>query len=304
MVVAWYTGSSKSVAEAIMYYGLILISVSLFGGCFAINDVYRKMRGNGIKTSLQFSLISSLSGLLVLLAANKFVFGYTHFTLLMAILAAANGCAFAFCGFRALGSINLSLYSLYSMLGGMLLPFLQGILFYGEDITVAKIVCCAFIAAALLLTVNKEKKRGGTKYYVGIFILNGMSGVISKIFASAPYPKADASSYSILSAFCSAVISGLVLLLFLRKNDGAPKNTPISVAISSAGGIANCIANLLLVIALAHVDASVQYPLVTGGVMIVSTVICCFRENKPSKKEVLSVIIAFIGMLALFVIPS
>lgn len=286
-----------------MYYGLILISVALFGGCFAINDAYRKMRGDSIKVSLQFSLISSLSGLLVLLAANKFVFGYTHFTLLMAILTAVNGCAFNFCGFKALGSINLSLYSLYSMLGGMLLPFLQGILFYGEDITVAKAVCCVFIAAALLLTVDKGKKSGGTIYYIGIFILNGMSGVISKVFASAPYPKADASSYSILSAFCSAVISALILALFFRKNDGAPKNTPISVVFGSVGGIANRIANLLLVIALAHVDASAQYPLVTGGVMIVSTVICCFKENKPSKKEVLSVVIAFIGMLALFVIP-
>lgn len=286
-----------------MYYGLILISVALFGGCFAINDVYRKMRGNSIKISLQFSLISSLGGLLVLLAANKFVFNSTPFTLLMAILTAVNGCAFTFCGFKALGSINLSLYSLYSMLGGMLLPFLQGILFYGEEITVAKVVCCFFIVAALLLTVNKEKERGGTIYYIGIFILNGMSGVLSKIFASAPYPKSDASSYSILSAFWSAVISGLFLAFFFRQNDGTPKNTPISVAVSSVGGIANRVANLLLVIALAHVDASAQYPLVTGGVIIVSTVICCFRENKPSKKEVLSVLLAFIGMLALLVIP-
>mgnify|MGYP001040136621 FL=1 len=286
-----------------MYYGLALISVALFGGCFAINDVYRNMRGSSIKISLQFSLISSLGGLLVLLAANKFVFNSTPFTLIMAILTAVNGCAFAFCGFKALGSINLSLYSLYSMLGGMLLPFLWGILFYNERITVAKTVCCIFIVGALLLTVNKGKMRGGTIYYIGIFILNGMSGVISKVFASAPYPKADAASYSVLTAFCSVVISGLILVLFFRRNDGTPKNTPISVAISSVGGIANSVANLLLVIALAHVDASAQYPLVTGGVIIVSTIICCFKKYKPTKKELLSVLLAFIGMLVLFVIP-
>ena len=73
--------------------------------------------------------------------------------------------------------------------------------------------------------------------------------------------------------------------------------------VGALNGITNRVANFLLVIALAHVDASVQYPMVTGGVMIVSTLICFFGKNKPSKKEMLSVILAFVGMLALFVIP-
>lgn len=286
-----------------MYYGLILISVVLFGGCFALNDAYRKERGSGLKVSLQFSLISSLGGLVVLLVANKFVLQCTPFTLLMAILTALNGFAFTFCGFKALDRIDLSLYSLYSMLGGMLLPFLQGILFYGEDMTVAKAVCCACIVGALLLTVERGSKRGGTIYYIGIFVLNGMSGVLSKLFASAPYPKADASSYSILAALCSTVISAVLLLCFFRKKDDTPKTTPLSIIIGVAGGTVNRVSNLLLLVALAHVEASAQYPLVTGGVMIVSTAICFFKKDKPSKKEVLSVGLAFVGMLALFIIP-
>ena len=55
-----------------MYYGLIFLAVVMFGGCFALNDVYRNMRGSSMKISLQFTLISSLAGLLVLLAANGF----------------------------------------------------------------------------------------------------------------------------------------------------------------------------------------------------------------------------------------
>ena len=68
-------------------------------------------------------------------------------------------------------------------------------------------------------------------------------------------------------------------------------------------GTVGKIANFVLVIALAHVDASVQYPMVTGGVMTVSTLICFFGERKPSRKELLSVALAFLGMLALFLIP-
>lgn len=293
----------KKKEDAAMYYALIILSVIMFGGCFALNDVYQKQRGSSVKVSLQFSLVSSLAGLIVLLIINGFKLEFTLFTLIMALLTALVGFGFTYCGFKALGTINLSLYSLFSMLGGMALPFLQGILFYAEEVTLAKIICFALITVALFLTVERDKKKGGTIYYIGIFVLNGMSGVLSKIFTSAPFEKTSAAGYSILGALCTVVIASFLLLTFFRKKDDEPKQTLSSIVVSSANGITNRLANFWLVIALAHVDASVQYPMVTGGVMIVSTLICFFGKNKPSGKEVLSVIVAFIGMLALFAIP-
>ena len=285
-----------------MYYGLIILSVVMFGGCFYLNDVYRRQRGSAVKVTLQFTVTSSLAGLAVLFIINGFRLEFTWFTLVMALLTALNGFGFTFCAFKALGSINLSLYSLFSMLGGMMLPFLQGILFYGEEITGAKSVCLVFICVALLLTVEKGEKKRGTIYYIGIFILNGMSGVLSKIFASSAYPKTSVESYSVWGALCSVVIGSLLLLLFFRKKGDAPPMSLASTAVSAMGGITNRIANYVLVIALSHVDASVQYPMVTGGVMIVSTLICFFGENKPSRKELISVALAFAGLLALFLI--
>ena len=46
-----------------------------------------------------------------------------------------------------------------------------------------------------------------------------------------------------------------------------------------------------------------QYPMVTGGTMIVSTLICFFGDKKPSEKEMISVGFAFVAMLLLFLIP-
>ena len=66
----------------------------------------------------------------------------------------------------------------------------------------------------------------------------------------------------------------------------------------------NKVANFLLVIALGYVDASVQYPMVTGGTMVVSTLLSCFGDKKPNKREILSVGLAFVGMLLLFLIPA
>ena len=143
-----------------IYYGLILLSVAMFGGGFAFQDLYRKKLGSGLCISMEASCIGAVAGLTVLLAINGFAFEYTPFTLLMASWAALNGMAFTFCAFRALDYINLSLFSLFSMLGGMVLPFFQGILFYDEAFTLAKGICVACIIAALLCTLKKgEKKR-------------------------------------------------------------------------------------------------------------------------------------------------
>ncbi len=297
-----------------MYYGLIVLSVVMFGGCFALKDVYGKQRGRSIRASLQYSLIGSVAGLAVLLPINGFSVAITPFAVILAALSALNGFAFSFCSFKALETINLSLYSLFSMLGGMLLPFLQGIIFYDEPFTLAKAVCIILILSALLLTLNKSgtKKRGGEIYYALVFVLNGMSGIISKIFASAPEEWKTASSgivvssagYSVLASACSLVMAAALLPLFPRHKEEGSLSAP-SIAVGALSGAINKVANWFLVFALAHgIASSVQYPMVTGGTMIVSTVICFFGKSKPTKREVLSVALAFLGLLALFIIPE
>jgi drug/metabolite transporter (DMT)-like permease len=72
---------------------------------------------------------------------------------------------------------------------------------------------------------------------------------------------------------------------------------------SSLSGSLNKLGNFILLIALSHVDSSVQYPMVTGGIIIVSTIISYFGDKKPNKKELLSVAAAFLGLLFLFILP-
>ncbi len=286
-----------------MYYTLIVFSVILFGGGFALNDLYQKQRGSSIRISMEFLLISSLAGLAVLLAVGGFHLEFTPFTLLMALLSALSSFGFTLCTFKSLGTINLSLYSLFSMLGGMVLPSVVGIVFYGEGMNIAKGVCFVLICGALLLTVEKsEHRKGGLPYYLGIFALNGMGAVLAKIFTAAPFPKTSAAGFTLLQCLCSALLA-LAALLLLSKEPRTSRPTAVNIGVGSLFGIANRVANYLLVIALAHVDASVQYPMVTGGVMIVSSLICFFGKSKPSRKELLSVMVAFAAMLALFLIP-
>lgn len=270
----------------------------MFGVQFLFNRQYEKESGNDTASTFVFTFIYSIGGLIPLLIMNGFKFGTTVFTVLMALVTALNSVLYTFCSLKAFARINLSLYSLFAMLGGMLLPFLMGIAFYSEPVTLGKILCVVIVTLALALTVNKGGSSGGFWYYAGVFVLNGMSGVLSKLFQSAPFEKADAASYSVWIAIVTALLSAVVLV-FIKKKVKKPNTKAV---IYAAGyGVLNRIGNFLLLIALAVLPASVQYPFVTGGVIIVSTVISALIGQKPSKKELLSVILAFAGILFLVI---
>ena len=268
----------------------------MFGLQFFFNDRYQKESGSSLGSTFIFSLLNSIAGLICLLIIHSFKLEFTPFTLIMASIAAINSIACTFCSIKAFEHINLSLYSIFAMLGGMLLPFLAGILFYNEKMTPGKSIALLLITAALFFTIKRGEKRKGTIYYIGVFVLNGMSGVISKFFQSAPYPKTSAASYSVWAAAVSALISAIVLLC-LFKTLKRPSFKAVSYTVGF--GAINKVANYLLLIALAVLPASVQYPFVTGGTMIVSTVISLVAKQKPSWQELASVGLSFVGVLIL-----
>ncbi|MBE6583456.1 MAG: hypothetical protein E7649_00550 [Ruminococcaceae bacterium] len=278
------------------YYGIISAAVVLFGVTFLFNDRYQKESGSGIGATFVFSLINSIAGLLCLLIIHSFKLEFTAFTLIMAMLTSINNIVYIFCSLKAFEHINLSLYSIFAMLGGMVLPFVVGIVFYNEPLTLGNGIALLLIMMALAFTIKPGRKKKGAIYYAGVFMLNGMSGVISKIFQSAPYEKTSAASYSIWTALVGAIIAAVVLICIRKK---VKKPNIKAVAYSAGFGAVNKVANYLLLIALAVLPASVQYPFVTGGTMIVSTVISLICRQKPSWQELVSVGLSFIGVLVL-----
>ncbi len=283
-----------------MYYGILGIAVFLFSLQFYMNHRYQKDNGTSLGATMVFVCLSNLAGLIILLAVNGLHLTVTPFGLLMASVDTANNLLFLWCSMKALDKINLSLYSVFSMLGGMTFPFLAGLLFYGEPLTLGKGVCFVLVAVSLLFTVQKGEKKSGRLYYAGIFILNGMSGVIAKVFNDAPYPKGTAADFTILSALVT-VISAVVLLSFCKERPR--KLTLASLTAAVGNGFFGRFANYLLLIALLHLPASAQYPMITGGVMVVSTLLCLATPNKPKRNDWIAVAFSFTGVLALVLVP-
>ncbi len=273
-----------------MYYLIISLSALIFAIQFMFNDGYQKESGNGWNSSLKLSLYSSLVGLVALLAINGFKLRISLFSVVVALVYSAVCVMLNFFTVRAFKYANLSVYSVFSMIGGMMLPFIYG-LFCGEEFKAIRILCCILITVSIAISVDKgNDSKKAFKYYIAVFVLNGMVGVISKFHQSYPEYCVDSADFLIISKIVTALIS--VILITVSKE----KNFAVSVkalGYSAGGAVLNSVANLMLLIALLKLPASVQYPIVTGGVIVFSTVIDVIRKNKLKNREIIAAVVAF-----------
>lgn len=283
-----------------MYYALLSISALLFSFVFIFSDKYCEKYGSGSKAALIFTAGSHFAGLIALTVINRFHFEATVFTVIVAAVSAFDFILFNICSMRALGKTNLSKYSVFSMSGGMMLPFLSGILIFNESVTAGKILCLLLMTAALIVTIEKSEIKGGVPYYIGVFVTNGLYGVINKFFTFADFPKTSEAGYSILTEAFTVLLAVILLLTTAKKSEKAKIGGP-GIIYMGGYGIMCAVGNYLLLIALSVLAASLQYPFVTGGVLIISTVYGFFTSRKPGKKEIISVALAIAGIAALMI---
>lgn len=275
-----------------MHYLMITTASALFSLQFMFNDNFQKANGEGINSALNFAFYSSVVGMLLMLIINGFILEFSFFSLLLAAVMAIINIFFSYSSVKVLNKVSLSKYSMYSMLGGMLLPFLYGVIIEGDEFKVSRICCCILIIIALALTVKiDEKKSGSFKFYAMVFVLNGLTATVSGIHQSNSLA-VDSESFLALSKLITILICVVMKLLMKDKNY---KISIKSFLYSGGYSVFNCIGNLLLLISLLHLPISVQYPIVTGGTIVFSTIISAVKGEKIPSREVAAAGIAFLA---------
>lgn len=275
-----------------MYYLLITFSALLFSLQFLFHSKYQDENGSSWNASLVFLLYTSIVGLLLLLFLNKLKLKITLFSAAVAFVYSIVSIALNYSSIKALEYANLSVYSIFSMIGGMLLPFIYG-LFCGEECKPLRIACCILIAISVIMTVNTGKdSKKAFKYYIGVFLLNGMVGVISKFHQSFSTYCTDSASFLMLTKIITVIFVIALIVAFDEKRFMISKKSFIYCVENS---VCNSIGNLVLLVALLHLPASVQYPMVTGGVIVFSIMIDKLRRMPISKRAISAAGIALIS---------
>lgn len=282
-------------------YILVLIATVLLAFEFAFSRKYQTMEGTAMAAGLRFNLLTGLCTAVIFFGLSGFRVEFSPFSLLVAMAAALCGTAYNVISFRILKSGGMALYSMFLMLGGMVLPYIYGILFLDEDLTILRILGLVVIAAAVVLS-SRAKYRFGGKVYLWcalVFLLNGGVSILSKLHQiDTAHSPVSTSAFVMYGGMFRFLFCGLALLCMGKKAE-KPTSKPLSILVVTVGAAAiSGVSYLLQLTGAAALPATVLYPMVTGGSIIFSALsgLVFFRE-KLSTVQIISIALCFAGTL-------
>ena len=296
-----------------MQYILILVAVACYAAQFAFTKVYEGTVKQTMTTSLVMLVVIGTVGAFLGLCLNRFHIQFSAASVFWAMIFALVTIPYYMIGIKVLSMGSLAIYSMFMMLGGMLVPFSYGVLFLQERLSTGKIlgtVLLTFFIILQALTQNtpagdtSEKTAGKQKILfftlcMAIFFLNGLSGVVVKVHQLEPGAVSEAS-FTATSCALTAIFSAVLLLFtFLNKRqtvtaDAAKTLKLKPVSIIAMISIVQQSGNVLQLMAASNVPASVQFPLVSGGVIVLSALVSAFVfREKLSRIEWVAIAGAF-----------
>ncbi len=307
-----------------MYYAMLIGASFLFGSQFMVTKAFEKNYGKTVRASLSFSLLYSLFAgvifFIIKLISSGTVFNLNPFSLCMAFGLSLVNILSSAIGIKTLALGDIAVYSLFLMLGGMIVPFFAGIVFLKESVSVCNLIGVAIMIIALCLPVffgkkNKNaeeaqtdgdtKKKTSVFFYVlcvFLFILNGLSSTLSK-FNSVREGAALGAEFTFYTYGIQFVISlaAFALTTALGKSDKTQNEEkqpgilfrPVAIGCGAAFGAVNGTAFLMSSVAAEHVVAVAQYPLITGATILFSSLLAfLFYREKSTALQLVQIVIS------------
>ncbi len=287
-----------------MDYLLIVISTVLVGLDMVCAKTYQAREGADVAASLKFNMVNGLLTALVFFGFSGFKFEFSLFSLGLALLSTIFVLSYSLIGFYVLRVGNMAMYSIFLMCGGMLLPYVFGITFLHEPLSVFKIIGVFVILAGVLLS-NKAKyevKASLFLLYLAVFLLNGLVSIVSKCHQiGVDYTPVSSTNFVAYSGLLKTLLC-CIALPFVKKTIPAEaerktffsRKTTVLIVLCSVilGGAAYA----LQLVGAKTLPASVLFPMAAG-----CSIICCavsgmiFFKEKLSLPQIISIGLCLTG---------
>lgn len=273
---------------------VIAAAIGLQGMCQKQYNL--KFEGRGV---LVFSSISALCSALVFLAVNRgctlslallpysllFALGYS-FAVVFVVLA---------CGYGSLALTNL-MVSFSSVL-----PTVYGLLFLGEEVTHSLIGGVALLIAAIVVMNLPEKDaRVNLKWFfcaMLTFLGNGLTSIVLKVQAI-DFDGEFGNDFMIVALLLVAVTS--FLLALTREKKTVKVYVTGGAVLFSVCGLLNGFHNSLVVYVAARMPASILFPLLSaGGILVTLFISAVFYRERLNKRQALGF---FLGIGAILLL--
>ena len=283
-------------------YLLIVLADILLAFDFAFQKKYQKTAGTTIKAGLVFNALVGVFSALVYLIINKFTIHILPFSVVMATLFTVFVMVYVFIGFKIMEKVSMSLYTLFLMAGGMIVPFVAGVIFWDEPLSVLRVLGLLAIVGAMVISNSDGSKFDKRQILlcVLVFFLNGFVSVTAKAHQISEAGRLVTSAdFGFIAMVTKAIICS-VALLFVGKKEASPEKLPIGkgAVISAFSAIAGGLSFFLQLIGAVDVPATVLYPMITGGCVVLSSLAgLVFFKEKIEKRQWIAIAICCVGTL-------
>lgn len=279
-------------------YILVLIADILLACNFSFQKLYTQKTDNSVSNGLLYNILTGSIGCIILFFVNGFNVEFTPFSLLCAFLQTTCVASYTLISFKILKYGNLSLYTLFLMTGGMILPYIFGLIFLGENFSVMTCIGLVLIAVsiAIMNTGSAKPSKKQILLCLLVFVLNGFTSIIAKVHqVNTDYRIIRSESFAFWTNFLKALVCVPFYLRLRKKASAKIHLEPAVLAAVCFAGIASSISYVFQLSGAVNIPATVLYPLITGGSIILSSLAGLLFKEKLSKNQIAAIIICFAG---------
>ena len=239
---------------------LYLLNVTCSTVQSALGKQYAKRGGGSLLFNINKAGIGTILCLVFGLANG---FSWHFYTMLFGAIYGISLCVSMHTGFKALSIGPMALTSVIASFS-LIIPFLFGIVFWNESLTLLKSIgIILLLISVLFINIKKESGFSGKWLFYALITLltNGVCSVIQKMH-QLNFPSLYKTEFMFWALFCVSII-------LLVKHKTKDKQTELKFSLlGTASGIANCLANYIVLYLSATENASVLFPIVAIANMI------------------------------------
>lgn len=311
-----------------MEYLYLAGACAFFSVQFIFSKLYQRRTDGTLHAAMWSNLLGALAMLVIFFPANLIGSGRLLFATpsawLWGLAYAACGVVCGACTILAMKHGSVAAVTVYTLLGGMVLPFIYGVLALGEQPSVWRYIGTVILVVSILPPLFMNGKTGtGEQRSVRsritfavcvalIFLTNGGVSVITTASQRDPAMAAvNSTDFLLVTAVLRMAAAAVLIAILSAKQRRAfvPTDTrtgkPVTaLVLGLLAGIlfvyaaCNGIGNVFNLECAKTMDASLQFPIISAACIVLSAVwaLIFFRE-KPSKGDLISIALSIVGIV-------
>ena len=257
-----------------MEYIYLFIACAFFALQFIFQKLFETRTKGGLSVCLWNALVCTLVTMTVLTVRSGFPKESNGYVILIAALYSASGLICTISSITAMSRGNVASLGTFCLAGGMILPFLYGILALNEEAGLFKWLGIIVLLLSLIPSV--------------VFITNGLVSIFSTMHQKSPQA-IDGDGFLFIAALIRLTVCVVIILAIagVKKGKGESKvlvNTlweigrekmtgilfVILLVFAGAYAVCNTLGNIFSLRCLLTMDASLQFPILSAVVIVLT----------------------------------